>query len=69
MPRYQFSISTNEVCEAGVIHSDSFAEALDAISESAREGSTLEIGVEGFPPARFELGELGWHSAANRLAA
>jgi hypothetical protein len=57
MPRFQFSLrNTTTVREAGVVHSDSFADALSAIGEhlSAVEGDTLEIGVTGFPPARFE---------------
>jgi hypothetical protein len=57
MPRFQFSLSTTDIVrEAGVVQSDSFANALAAIEEhvSAKEGDTLEIGVPGFPPARYE---------------
>ena len=57
MPRYQFAIgSTDAVREAGFVHSDSFSEAVNAISQRvrARAGDTLEIGVSGFPPARYE---------------
>ncbi len=54
MPRFQFSLSTDEVRETGVIQSESFADALATISDRAAEGATLEIGVEGFPPARYE---------------
>ena len=58
MPRFQFSLSTtNVVREAGVVQSESFADALSAIGEhlTANEGDTLEIGVTGFPPARYEF--------------
>jgi hypothetical protein len=57
MPRYQFALSSiHQVREAGVVQSESFSDALSAISEhvSAHEGDTLEIGVNGFPPARYE---------------
>ena len=56
MPRYNFSLFTSGlVGEAGVVQSDSFDDALAAISEhvTAKEGDTLEIGVNGFPPARY----------------
>jgi hypothetical protein len=57
MPRFQFSLSTTDIVrEAGVVHTESFADALSAIGEhvSAKQGDTLEIGVPGFPPARYE---------------
>ena len=57
MPRFQFALSTlHEVREAGVVQTDSFTDALSAISEhvEAREGDTLVIGVSGFPPAKYE---------------
>lgn len=61
MPRYQFSISspTERMRLAGAVTSESFAQALEAIAEQANagEGDTLEIGVTGFPPARFEYME------------
>ena len=70
MPRYQFSISspTERVRLAGAITSETFSQALEAIADQADagEGDTLEIGVQGFPPARFELtesaddGTIGW---------
>ena len=56
MPRFNFSLfNSGLVGEAGVVQSDSFDEALAAISEhvTANEGDTLEIGVLGFPPARY----------------
>ena len=61
MPRYQFSISspTERMRLAGAVTSESFLQALEAIAEQADagEGDTLEIGVRGFPPARFEYTE------------
>ena len=61
MPRYQFSISspTERMRLAGAVTSESFTQALEAIAEQADagEGDTLEIGVQGFPPAHFEYME------------
>ncbi len=61
MPRYQFSISspTERVRLAGAVTSESFSQALEAIADQAEagEGDTLEIGVRGFPPARYQLTE------------
>jgi hypothetical protein len=57
MPRYQFAIgAADAVREAGFVHSESFSEALAAISQRVRaeRGDTLQIGVNGFPPARYE---------------
>ena len=56
MPRFTFSLrNVHQVREAGMVQTDSFTEALDAISEhlTAQEGDTLEIGVTGFPPAHY----------------
>ena len=61
MPRYQFSISspTERMRLAGAVTSETFSQALEAIADQADagEGDTLEIGVQGFPPARFEFTE------------
>jgi hypothetical protein len=56
MPRFHFSLSTNDVVEAGFVQSESLDQAMTAINEHvpAHQGDTLEIGVRGFPPARFE---------------
>lgn len=57
MPRFQFSVSTSEdIRQAGVVQSESFSDALAAITEriAAKDGDMLEVGVYGFPPARFE---------------
>ena len=58
MPRFQFALkSTHEVREAGVVQSESFSDALTLVSKhiTVRDGDTLEIGVAGFPPARYEF--------------
>lgn len=56
MPRFHFSLSTADVVEAGFVQSESLGEAMAAINEHvpAKEGDTLEIGVRGFPPAKYE---------------
>ena len=77
MPRFQFSLGhEGTVRESGAVTSDSFRDALDAIAEQseANVGDTLEIGVPGFPPARFELIKTGrksrgWRPTRDQLAA
>ena len=77
MPRFQFAIvKTDTVREAGFVHSESFSEAITAISQRVRAeaGDTLEIGVSGFPPARYEClfaekGNARTWKPAGRLAA
>ena len=61
MPRFQFALQNgSEYRRAGEVTSESFGDALALISEkaSAKAGDLLEIGVQGFPPARFEC--VGW---------
>jgi hypothetical protein len=56
MTRFEFSLkSPDEIRQAGVVQSESFNDALSLVSKhvSVQEGDTLEIGVAGFPPARF----------------
>lgn len=56
MPRYMFSISAgDEVRRVGVVQSDDFTGALTALEQQMTPdmGDTLEIGVAGFPPARY----------------
>lgn len=69
MARYSFALSTNqEICRAGIVTSDSFSDAMKLLGEQmeVRSGDTLEIGVHGFPPARYECvvslgdGEVEW---------
>jgi hypothetical protein len=76
MATYTFSLSNTESArQAGVIQSGSFDEALRLVGErmTVSQGDTLEIGVRGFPPARFQCveslldGTVFWQPA--RLAA
>jgi hypothetical protein len=78
MATYTFSLSTSdEARQAGLIQSTSFEEALRLVGErmTVTEGDTLEIGVKGFPPARYECihslldGTVFWQPASNKLAA
>jgi hypothetical protein len=78
MATYTFSLSTSdEARQAGLIQSTSFEEALRLLGErmTVTEGDTLEIGVKGFPPARYECihslldGTVFWQPASNKLAA
>lgn len=57
MATYTFALSNSEdTRQAGLIQSASFEEALRLVGErmTVNRGDTLEIGVRGFPPARFE---------------
>ena len=56
MSRYSFAVSGLESRRAGVIESPSFRDAVDALGQhvEVNTGDTLEIGVLGFPPARYE---------------
>jgi hypothetical protein len=72
MARFQFALSSSdEVSHAGTVQSESFAEALELLGEriTVTEGDTLEIGVRGFPPARFQCmlslddGDIRWRPA------
>ena len=76
MATYTFSLSTSdETRQAGLIQSASFQEALQLVGERmpVTQGDTLEIGVKGFPPARYQCteslldGTVQW--APMRLAA
>ena len=78
MAMYTFSLSTSEEArQAGVIQSASFDEALRLVGErmTVSQGDTLEIGVRGFPPARYECvetffdGSVFWQPATAKLAA
>lgn len=77
MARFQFALSSSdEVCQAGIVQSDSFAEALELLGEkmTVKEGDTLEIGVSGFPPAKFQCilslsdGDVHWRPSGLRAA-
>ena len=78
MATYTFSLSTSEDArQAGLIQSTSFEEALRLVGErmTVSQGDTLEIGVKGFPPARYECveslldGTVFWAPASTKLAA
>ena len=63
MSRFQFAISSGpeSVRQAGVVESDSFDEAVLLLGKRipVNAGDSLEIGVSGFPPARFQcVGEM-----------
>ena len=75
MSKFSFSVRSIDSRQDGVIESDSFIAAVDALGQhvSVQAGDTLEIGVLGFPPARYEcVGEMGngpvW-IPASKLAA
>jgi hypothetical protein len=56
MPRFVFALgNVEELRQAGYVQSDSLSEALDIIGEQVptHAGDVLEIGVNGFPPARY----------------
>ncbi len=56
MPRYEFTIGSSDVRRKGAVDSDTFKNALDVIAAqaNAEAGDLLEIGVRGFPPAKFQ---------------
>lgn len=61
MSRFRFALSNAAVRQEGMVESDSFVQAVDSLWEhvEVRRGDVLEIGVKGFPPARFEcVGEI-----------
>ena len=61
MSKFCFSVSNIDSRHEGVIDSPSFTAAVDALGEhvDVRTGDVLEIGVAGFPPARYEcVGEI-----------
>jgi hypothetical protein len=77
MAKYMFALGSDpEVRQAGVIDSDTFDEALRTLGQkiSVKKGDTLEIGVSGFPPARYECiaalldGDVLWRPAGQRAA-
>ena len=57
MTRYMFAISTGQgMRKAGVVQSDNFAGAMTVLESEVPVGAgdMLEIGVVGFPPARYQ---------------
>ena len=59
MSKFQFAISSgpDSIRQAGVVESESFDEAVMLLGERVpvQEGDSLEIGVYGFPPARYQF--------------
>ena len=56
MTRFEFALkSPDEIRQAGVVQSESFNDALSLVCKhvTVQDGDTLEIGVAGFPPARY----------------
>jgi hypothetical protein len=56
MSKFRFTVSSLESRKEGVIESESFVAAVDALGKhvDVRAGDRLEIGVTGFPPAHYE---------------
>ena len=76
MAHFTFSLNRAGIAaDAGAVICDSFTEALDAIAREPQVaiGDMIDIGVPGFPPARFECVPLGESGRAfqpvHRLAA
>ena len=57
MSKFQFAISSGpeSIRQAGVVESDSFDDAVVLLGSKivVQTGDSLEIGVSGFPPARY----------------
>ena len=78
MATYTFSLGgvQDDTRQAGIIKSANFDEALSLVGQRVvvSQGDTLEIGVKGFPPARYECvealvdGSVFWKPAP-RMAA
>jgi hypothetical protein len=77
MSKFCFSVSNIESRRDGEIESDSFSDAVDALGRQivVSKGDLLEIGVYGFPPARYECVGLVrgtrpiWFPTGGQLAA
>jgi hypothetical protein len=76
MSTFRFTVSNLESRQEGVIESESFSAAVDALGHhvTVKRGDVLEIGVSGFPPARYEciaqigLGQHVWAASAPMAA-
>ena len=57
MSKFSFAISSGpeSIRQAGVVESDSFDSAVKLLGQKiqVQAGDSLEIGVSGFPPARY----------------
>lgn len=76
MPRFKFTIGGPEgVRHAGFVQGQRFEDVFAALGGEfeASHGDYLEIGVAGFPPARYTMaaaiGGIGGWQPANRQAA
>jgi hypothetical protein len=61
MSRFCFSVRGIDSRQEGVIESESFTEAVNALGQhvDVQTGDFLEIGVLGFPPMKYEcVGEI-----------
>jgi hypothetical protein len=61
MSRFRFTVINPVVRQEGTIESQSFSEAVEGLWKhvEVQRGDVLEIGVKGFPPARYQcLGSL-----------
>lgn len=77
MPRFSFTIGGPQgVRHAGIVHGARFQDAVSAIDDrvEANHGDVLEIGVAGFPPARYTRvvtsfnGDESWAPVHSRAA-
>ena len=77
MPRFRFALSDiKSVREVGMVQSDTFDDAISAVTEryAVTDGDSLEIGVYGFPPARFRYVGMGnsdlslWRAVGEKAA-
>jgi hypothetical protein len=62
MSKFRFALSNAAVRQEGTVESDSFVDAVDTLWKhvEVKQGDVLEIGVLGFPPARFQcVAEIG----------
>jgi hypothetical protein len=62
MSKFRFALSNAAVRQEGTVESDSFVNAVDTLWKhvEVKQGDVLEIGVLGFPPARFQcVAEIG----------
>ena len=77
MSKFCFSVSNIDSRRDGEIESDSFSDAVDELGRQivVSKGDLLEIGVYGFPPARYECVGLMkgtrpiWFPTGGRMAA
>ena len=76
MTRFWFAMCRSENdAQTGIVEAPTLPDALHVVSQRAfpRPGDKLDIGMPGFPPARyecvsFELGPRSWR-LVNRMAA